>query len=338
MSTTLPERADVVVLGAGSWGTALGALLVPNCSSVTLYGRDGKTNDEINANHRNARYLPDARLPETLTATADLSCAAKAHAILFVVPSAATRDVAKELASIGIPATTVLISCAKGIERDTDLRMSQIITEHLPRNPLAVLSGPNHAEEVSQGLATCAVIGSRDEDVAVALQRLFTTPGFRSYTTDDMAGMELGGAIKNVFALASGGAKGLGLGDNATSALVTRGLAEMIRLGCTLGGRQETFIGLSGVGDLIATCYSHHSRNFRAGFALAQGEPLEKIVGDMGMVVEGVINTRTIHEAARRAGIRTPLIDAVYAILYEDKAPAEALRDLLTRAPRPENE
>ncbi|NNM29864.1 MAG: NAD(P)-dependent glycerol-3-phosphate dehydrogenase, partial [Akkermansiaceae bacterium] len=328
----------VLVLGAGSWGSALGSLLVANCRSVTLFGRHEEVNEEINTRHANTRYLPDARLPESLRATSDLAAAAAdAELILFVVPSAATREVAADLAAAGISDSAVLVSCAKGIERGTDMRMSQIIAEQFPRNPIAVLSGPNHAEEVSRGLATCAVIGSADEAVAVALQRLCTCPHFRTYTTDDTAGMEIGGAIKNVFALASGGASGLGLGDNATAALVTRGLAEMMRLGCALGGRQETFIGLSGVGDLIVTCYSHHSRNFRAGLALAKGEPREKLGAD-GMVVEGVVNTESIYEAAKRAGVRTPLIDAVYDILYNGTSPAAALDNLLTRAPRPENE
>ena len=252
------------------------------------------------------------------------------------MPSAATRQVARDLAALDPNPRAILLACAKGIELGTDKRMSEIIQEHFPHHHLAVLSGPNHAEEVSHGLATATVIGATEEDVAIYLQKLFTTPTFRSYTSDDIAGIELGGAIKNVFALASGIAKGLGLGDNATAGLVTRGLAEMIRLGTRLGGQPDTFVGLSGVGDLMATCYSHHSRNFRAGIALGEGKTVQEVLAGSGMVVEGIPNCKSIHDAAHRAEVRTPLIDAIYAVLYEDKPAAEALRELLTRTPRPE--
>ena len=195
--------------------------------------------------------------------------------------------------------------------------MSQLIHSHLPDNPLAILSGPNHAEEVSKGLATCAVIGSDDHILAQQLQEIFTTNAFRCYTSDDVAGIELGAAMKNVFGIAAGIAEGLGLGDNAIAALVTRGLAEMTRLGTHLGGKMETFIGLSGVGDLMATCYSPHSRNNRVGKALGKGGNLQDIVNNLGMVAEGVPNTKSIYEAGQKTNIRTPLIDAVYQILYE---------------------
>jgi glycerol-3-phosphate dehydrogenase (NAD(P)+) len=216
--------------------------------------------------------------------------------------------------------------------------MSEILTGQLPRNPVAVLSGPNHAEEIAACLATCAVIGTRDETLARRLQELFTTPHFRSYTSDDLAGIELGGAIKNVYAIAAGIAAGLGLGDNAIAALVTRALAEMTRLGTRLGGRVETFAGLSGVGDLIATCFSRHSRNHRVGLALGAGKTLEEATSSLGMVAEGVPNTLSIHETAQRVGVRTPIIDAVHAILYRGMPAARALHELLNRDPRPEND
>jgi glycerol-3-phosphate dehydrogenase (NAD(P)+) len=231
----------------------------------------------------------------------------------------------------------VILSCAKGIEKDTGDRMSQLLREVFSENPIAVLSGPNHAEELATGMATCAVIGSEDHDLAVCLQDLFTLPHFRSYTSDDLAGIEFGGAVKNVYAIAAGMAHGLGLGDNAVAALVTRALAEMTRLGIALGGRIETFSGLSGIGDLIVTCFSEHSRNHRVGIALGGGKTLEEAVAALGMVAEGVPNTLSIHEAARRAGVRTPIIDSVYSVLYEGKPVEQAMKELLTRNPRPEH-
>lgn len=216
--------------------------------------------------------------------------------------------------------------------------MSEILHEVFPGNPVAVLSGPNHAEEIALGQPACAVIGSVDATIADGLQEVFTLPHFRPYTSTDLAGIELGGAIKNVYAIAAGIAHGLGLGDNAVAALVTRALAEMTRLGIALGGQMETFAGLSGVGDLLVTCFSEHSRNHRVGVALGKGKTLEETVQSLGMVAEGVPNTLSIHEAARRAGVRTPIIDAMYCILYEGKPAAKALMELLSRDTRSECE
>ncbi len=333
---TLPARPHIAILGAGSWGSALAILLAPAASSVAVYARSPEALRSINDDHANPRYLPGASLPPTVTATSDLSDAARAALLLFAVPSSATREMARELATHHPNPDAILLSCSKGVEFGTGMRMSEILAEIFPHHNLAVLSGPNHAEEVAKGLATAAVIGAHDPAVAASLQIVFTTPAFRSYTSDDLAGIELGGAIKNIFAIASGIATGIGLGDNATAALITRGLAEMIRLGTKLGGRPETFTGLSGVGDLIATCYSHHSRNFRAGIAIGQGQSVEASVKATGMVVEGVPNCLSIHQAARRANVRTPLIDALYAVLYQNKPAPAALRELLTRTPRSE--
>jgi glycerol-3-phosphate dehydrogenase (NAD(P)+) len=328
---------SAAILGTGSWGSALACLLAGKLDEVCLIGRNADTVDEINTRHSNHHYLPDKAFPGNVIASTDMAMAAGYPLILFVVPTSATEETARNLAATGLPRDTVLVSCAKGISADGQ-RMSEIIHRHLPGNPLVVLSGPNHAEEVSLGLATCAVIGSGDQALAQQLQDIFTTAFFRCYTSDDIAGIELGGAIKNVFSIAAGIADGIGLGDNAVAALVTRGLAEMIRLGTALGGRMETFIGLSGVGDLIATCYSPHSRNNRVGKALGKGGKLDDIVAGLGMVAEGVPNTRSIYDAAHKAGVRTPLIDAVYQILYEDKPAVEALEELLTRDTRAEAE
>jgi glycerol-3-phosphate dehydrogenase (NAD(P)+) len=329
---------SAAIIGSGSFGTALAKLLSPKLDAITLIGRDPVTADAINRDRKNPHYLSGVTLDENVTASANLTDALAHSLLLFVVPTSATRDTAKILADAGLSETVTLLSCAKGIEKQTGDRMSEILRETFPKNPIAAISGPNHAEEIATGLATCAVIGSEDHDLAIQLQELFTFPHFRSYTSDDLAGIELGGAVKNVYAIAAGMAHGLGLGDNAVAALVTRALAEMTRLGTALGGRVETFSGLSGVGDLLVTCFSEHSRNHRVGLALGGGKTLEEAVTSLGMIAEGVPNTLSIHEAARRAGVRTPIIDAVFSILYEGKPVPLAMKELLNRDPRPETD
>ena len=328
---------SAAILGSGSFGMAMAKLLAPKLESMVLIGRDAATAESINRSHRNPHYLSDILLDENVTAATEIGVALAHPLVLFAVPTSATREMARVLAALDLPTETTLVSCAKGIERSTGDRMSQVLREVFPHNPIAALSGPNHAEEIATAKATCAVIGSDDHALAVRLQDLFTFPHFRSYTSDDLAGIEFGGAVKNVYAIAAGMAHGLGLGDNAVAALVTRALAEMTRLGIALGGRMETFSGLSGVGDLIVTCFSPHSRNHRVGLALGSGKSLEEAVAALGMVAEGVPNTLSIHEAARRVGVRTPIIDSVFAILYEGKSAPIAMKELLTRDPRPEH-
>ncbi len=327
-----------VVIGSGSWGTALAIFLARKCPQVHLLGRDQAAADAINETHCNQHYLPKSTLPENLIATTDQNVVKTADLVLFVVPTSATRATAEKLAALGIPESAVLLSCSKGIELDSGKRMSQIIADSFPENRIAVLSGPNHAEEIAEGLPAAAVIGCLQEEVGEALQDVFANERFRSYTNLDIAGIELGGAIKNVFAIAAGVSSGLKLGDNAVSALVPRALAEMTRLGTALGGNPDTFPGLSGLGDLIATCFSIHSRNHKVGLALGQGKTLKQAVEDLGMVAEGVPNTRSIYEAARRVEARTPILDVVYAMLYQDVPPAEALDRLFRRTPRKEGE
>lgn len=328
---------DLAVIGNGSWGTALAFTAAHKAGRVLLRGRDEADCQAINRSRHNARYLPDCRLPDNVTATTSLTEAASADALLFVVPSRAFRKVALELRDTGaVRPDAILVSCVKGIESGTGLRMSEILRGIFPENPLAVLSGPNHAEEIGRRLAAAAVIGSADEAVSVRVQEFFTLPWFRTYRSTDVTGIEWGGAAKNIFAIASGICEGLGLGDNARAALVTRSLAEMTRLGQAAGGRFETFQGLSGVGDLVVTCYSSHSRNHRVGRLLGAGQKLDEIVAGMSMVAEGVPNTESIHAAARAFGVRTPIIDQVYAVLYEGKSSVAALTELLSRDPRAE--
>lgn len=326
------------IIGTGSFGTALARLLGRSLDEVLMVGRTPAIVEAINATHTNPRYLKQAVLPETVRATDRLAEVAGFPLVIFCVPTAVTRETAAALSEASLSPDTALLSCAKGIELGSGERMSEILAEVFPGHPIAVLSGPNHAEEIAADSATCAVIGCCHDDLAQQLQSLFTSPHFRSYTSDDLAGIELGGAIKNVYAIAAGIAAGLGLGDNAVAALVTRALAEMTRLGVQLGGRVETFAGLSGVGDLIATCFSEHSRNHRVGHALGRGKTLDDAVAELGMIAEGVPNTRSIHEAARKADARTPIIDEVYAVLYCDKPAEMALAELLNRDPRPEAE
>lgn len=326
------------ILGAGSLGTSLAKLLAPKLDPVLLVSVEADVVEGINRDHRNPKYLTDIDLPPNIRATGDPREALDQPLVIFAVPTSAIRPVAEELAGLGLPATTPLLSCAKGIERNTGERMSEILRDVFPENPIGILTGPNHAEEIAKDLITCAVVASEDEALAKSLQELFTLPHFRTYTTHDVAGIELGGAVKNVYALAAGMAHGIGVGDNAVAALVTRALAEMVRLGTALGGEKETFVGLSGVGDLIVTCFSEHSRNHRVGHAIGSGKTLKEAVDSLGMVAEGVPNTLSIHEAARKAGVRTPILDSVYAVLYQDKPAAEAMRELLQRDPRPEAE
>ena len=324
------------IIGSGSWGTALGILAASNNHEVTLLTREQGQADTLNSSRANERYLPGVSYPENLTASATPEdCLPTSELVLFVIPTAHFRSTAEKFKSLIRP-ETILLSCSKGIERGTALRMSQVLSDVSPNNPIAVLSGPNHAEEIARGLPACAVIGAPNEEFAVQLQTQFATDTFRTYTSTDIAGIELGGAIKNVYGLAAGIATGLKLGDNTLSALVTRSLAEMTRLGIQLGGQAETFAGLSGIGDLIATCFSTHSRNHNVGLALAAGESAAEAEARLGMVAEGVPNTLSIYETAQAHGARTPILDAMHAILYRDQPASEVLHQLLTRDPRPE--
>ena len=326
------------ILGAGSLGTALARLLGPKLDAIAMIGNEPEVVEGINRDHRNPKYLVDIDLAESITASGDHASVIHMPLIIFAVPTVGIRSEAEKLKELGLPVTTPLLTCAKGIERNTGERMSEILHDVFPDNPIGILTGPNHAEEIAKDMVTCAVVASENAEFADALQDLFTLPHFRVYTTTDVAGVELGGAVKNVYAIAAGMAHGLGLGDNASAALVTRALAEMTRLGIAMGGQQETFSGLSGVGDLIVTCFSEHSRNHRVGLALGKGQSLEEAVNSLGMCAEGVPNTLSIHDAARKLGVRTPIIDAVYAILYEGMPADKAMKALLERDPRPEKE
>jgi glycerol-3-phosphate dehydrogenase (NAD(P)+) len=268
--------------------------------------------------------------------TSSWSDVAGADLVIVVVPSVVMRSVAQSLSEVGLASNAVVVSCSKGIEKDTNLLMTEILSSVLDC-PVGALSGPNHAEDIVLGLPSLTLVGFEDEEVARAVQQRMSTPFLRVYTTTDVVSMQIGGAIKNVFALASGICAGLGLGDNARAALATRALAEMTRLGLARGGRMETFMGLSGMGDLVVTCYSEHSRNLTAGRMIAQGVPVSECQERIGQVVEGIPNTISSYQLARKLDVRTPLTDAMYDILYNGKPARQALEELMTRDLRAEN-
>jgi glycerol-3-phosphate dehydrogenase (NAD(P)+) len=329
----------VSVIGAGGWGTALAILIANNGYDVCLWSRNAAFADTLNRERNNGKYLPGVPIPGTIAITSELHRAANADVMVFATPSTALRIISQSLASSAFPeSSTVIVSAVKGLERGTGLRMSEILATNLPGFPVAVLSGPNHAIEVARSVPTASVIGAPTAEIGKRLQNVLSAKAFRTYTSSDLVGIEIGGALKNIFAVAAGIGDGLGLGDNSKAALITRSLAELIRLGSALGGKRETFQGLSGIGDLVVTCFSRHSRNRKVGERLGRGETLLKIQDSMEMVAEGVPTTRSAWECARRLEIKTPIIDEVYAMLYENASPSEAIERLLKRELRPEED
>jgi len=319
------------ILGTGGWGTALAGLWAGSGAEITLWGHTPTRVEQIARTRENPDYLPGTALPPNVRLTSQLSDCISADLIVFVTPSVALREVAARLREEGSNSSAVLMSCTKGIEHGTGMRMSEILQEHFPENAVAVLSGPNLAVEVARGLPTATVLGCRDHTVAEELQTMLGSPRFRVYTSDEVVGIELGGALKNIFAIPAGVSDGFGFGDNSKAALVTRSLAELLRLGVAMGGDARTFQGLSGVGDLIATCFSRHSRNRRLGEQLGQGKQLADIMRGMKTVAEGIPTSRSAFECARRVGFETPIIDQVYAVIHEGKSPLQAMQELLGR-------
>jgi glycerol-3-phosphate dehydrogenase (NAD(P)+) len=327
---------QTVIVGAGSWGTALAALWAKDGRPISLWGNNAERIARVQDSRENPDYLPGVRLPDNIRASHELADCGDADLIVFVTPSVALREIAARVRNAKINEETVLLSCTKGIEHGSGLRMSEILSALFPSNPVAVLSGPNLAVEVVRGLPTATVIGCANEKYAIELQRFLGSEHFRIYTSDDVVSIELGGALKNVFAIAAGVTDGLGLGDNSKAALITRAMAELLRLGTRMGGNARTFYGLSGVGDLIATCFSKHSRNRRVGERLGHAETLGQIQADMKMVAEGIPTTKSAFECARRLGVETPIIDQIYAVLYQEKPLLFAMQELLGRDPKAE--
>ena len=319
------------ILGTGGWGTALAALWASSGNEIILWGHTPERVETIARTRQNPEYLPGTELPANVRLTSRLEDCAAAELIVFVTPSVALREVALLLSEGWKNPSAILMSCTKGIEHGTGMRMSEILAEKFPANPVAVLSGPNLAVEIARGLPSATVLGCRDESIAETLQATLGSSRFRVYTSHEITGIELGGALKNIFAIPAGVSDGFGFGDNSKAALVTRSLAELLRLGVAMGGDARTFHGLSGVGDLIATCFSRHSRNRQLGEQLGKGKSLEEITRGTRTVAEGIPTSRSAFECARRLGVETPIIDQVYAVLYEGKSPAQALQELLGR-------
>lgn len=322
------------VLGAGSWGTALGALLASKGMAVRIWDVDPTPLTSITERHENERYLPGVALPESLTAVAGLGDAVRdAELVVLAVPSTVMRIVGEQVRDHLAPGALVC-SATKGIELDTLMTMSEVLEDVLPRthhDHLAFLSGPSFAGEVAARLQTAVTVASRTKAVAVQVQQAFHTPWFRPYTSTDVVGVEIGGCTKNVIAIATGLADGLGFDANARAALITRGLVEISRLGIERGAEPATMTGLSCLGDLVLTCSSAKSRNYRVGFGLGQGRTLDDIQAELQQVAEGVVNAKSVHQLAEREGVEMPISNAIYRLLYEGLSPAGVLQTLTAR-------
>jgi len=321
---------QVAVIGGGSWGTTVAHLCAKN-APTTLWARRDDVVTEVRDDHRNSRYLAGFDLTPTLHASSSLEEAVHAADVLVMgVPSHGMRETAKELAPHLRPWVPV-VSLSKGLEQGTRLRMTQVLEAELPGHPCGVLTGPNLAKEILAGDAAASVIAMEDPVIAEALQDVFASDGFRVYTNPDVIGCEVAGALKNVMAIASGMADGLGTGDNTRAAVITRGLAELTRLGCAMGGHQVTFAGLAGMGDLIATCISPQSRNRYVGEQLGRGRTIDEVIEEMSMVAEGVKTSKVVMELAKEYGVRMPIAREVHRVVHEGATAAEAYRGLTGR-------
>lgn len=331
----------IAVLGPGSWGTALAQVLAENGHEVRIWGNLHAQIAEINTYHTNRHYLPDVKIPDSIVAYDELAEAiADCDAVLFVIPTKAIRVVAQEFAQ-KVKNAPVIIHAAKGLEQGSHKRISEILIEEIPeahRKAVTVLSGPSHAEEVVKHDITTITAASTDLAAAKYVQDLFMNDYFRIYTNDDVIGVETGAALKNIIALGAGAIAGLGFGDDAKAAIMTRGLAEISRLGVAMGANPLTFIGLSGVGDLIVTCTSVHSRNWRAGNLLGKGHKLDEVLENMGMIVEGVSTTKAAMELARQLNVEMPITETIYGVLYEGQDVKDAAKNIMLRDAREENE
>lgn len=329
--------ANVGVLGAGSWGTALSVLLSDNGHQVTVWSIDENEVKMLNEKREHELKLPGVKLPDDMVITGDLGSTIRGRDFLVLaVPSPFTRSTAKKMSPF-VAEGQIIVDVAKGIEDSTLMTLSRQIEQEIPHADVAVLSGPSHAEEVGRRLPTTCVIGARTRKTAEYLQSMFISNVFRVYTSPDILGIELGGSLKNVIALAAGIADGLGYGDNTKAALITRGIAEIARLGVKMGGKIETFTGLTGIGDLIVTCASVHSRNRKAGYLIGQGMSMQEAMDEVKMVVEGVYSAKAAAKLAQKYEVSMPIVDEVNAVLFEGKSPAEAVNDLMMRESRSEN-
>ncbi|HEY9059003.1 MAG TPA: NAD(P)H-dependent glycerol-3-phosphate dehydrogenase [Pseudobacteroides sp.] len=322
---------NICVMGAGSWGTALSVQLANNGHNVRMWSFIKEEAEGINTHRENKEKLPGVKVPDKVVCTNDVNDALEgAEAVIMVVPSEFMRSSVKAIKG-ALKDKMVVVSCSKGLEEGSFLTMSQVINDEAPNVRVVALSGPSHAEEVGRGIPTAVVAASLDSDAALYVQDLFMSPMFRVYTNSDIIGVELGGSIKNVIALCAGISDGLGFGDNTKAALMTRGITEMSRLGEIMGAKQQTFSGLAGIGDLIVTCTSMHSRNRRAGILIGKGKSLEEALKEVAMVVEGVNTTRAAYHMAKKLNVEMPIINQAYEVLFNGKDAKQAVIDLMMR-------
>ena len=330
--------ANIGIIGAGSWGIALAVLLHNNGHKITVWSILQDEIDMLNTEHEHKDKLPGVKLPEDMMFTTDIKGAIEGKDILVLaVPSPFTRSTAHNMQKY-VTDGQIIVNVAKGIEEKSLMTLSQVIEEEIPQADVAVLSGPSHAEEVGRGIPTTIVVGAKTKKTAEFIQNTFMSDVFRVYTSPDVLGIELGAALKNVVALAAGIADGLGYGDNTKAALITRGIAEISRLGIAMGGKYETFSGLSGMGDLIVTCASMHSRNRRAGILIGQGKSMEEAMAEVKMVVEGVYSAKAAMGLSKKYDVELPIIEQVNEVLFQNKPAAEAVRDLMLRDKKIENQ
>lgn len=323
--------ANVSILGAGGWGIALGVLLNDNGHNVTMWSAVEREVNMIKENGENTVSLPGIKIPKDIGITSDLDEAiSDKDIIVLAVASKFTRSTAAKLKN-RVKDGQIIINVAKGIEEETLMTLTEIIEQEVPNADVAVLSGPSHAEEVGKGLPTTCVVGAKSKDTAMFIQNIFASPVFRVYTSPDILGIELGGALKNVIALAAGIADGLGYGDNTKAALITRGITEISRLGIAMGAQPMTLYGLSGIGDLIVTCASMHSRNRRAGILMGQGKTMDEAVKEVNMVVEGVYSAKAAKKLAEKYSVKMPIIETVNMILFENLSAKDAVNELMMR-------
>ncbi|MBD5522808.1 MAG: NAD(P)H-dependent glycerol-3-phosphate dehydrogenase [Lachnospiraceae bacterium] len=329
--------ADIGVIGAGSWGTALALLLSNNGHKVTVWSIVESEIEMLSKEREHKDKLPGVKLPEDMEFTTDLETTVKKSEVLVLaVPSPFTRETSKNMYPY-VKEGQIIVNVAKGIEENTLMTLSEIIEEEIPHAEVAVLSGPSHAEEVGRGIPTTIVVGAKKKKTAQYLQNIFMNKVFRVYISPDVLGIELGAALKNVVALAAGIADGLGYGDNTKAALITRGISEIARLGTTMGGRWETFTGLTGIGDLIVTCASMHSRNRRAGILIGKGYTMDEAMKEVNMVVEGVYSAKAAMGLAEKYGVQLPIIEQVNEVLFNGKSAAEVVESLMLRDKKVEN-
>ena len=325
----------IAIIGSGSWGVALAVHLAKVGNEVYIWSFMKEEADLIN-NERKCKFLPNLSIPDSITSSLDFEEVIKdATFILNVTPSKFVRKTVKQYKDYVYPNQPVIM-CSKGFEKETLYTLNEVLAEELPNNKIGVLSGPSHAEEVSIGVPTALVVASEDEQTAKLVQDTFMSENMRVYTSNDVKGVELGAALKNIIAFCAGIASSIGMGDNTFAALITRGLVEISRLGVRLGGKQDTFYGLTGLGDLIVTCLSEHSRNRKAGILIGQGKPLEEVKKEVGMVIESIDNIEVAYALSKKEQIEMPIVEAVYKVLYHNLDPKEAVNKLMTRKKKAE--